>query len=391
MRIAIFSTMTCVPWGGSEELWSRAAHVLLAQGHQVSANVAGGHGRPEPLERLAAAGADIHPRSRRTIGRGLRRTWQRLGFAWCRQLRWLRRAAPDFVLISAGYHTDDLVVATACRLLGIPYGVVVQAAGPLYPIDPRDLAHRRDDYRGAARVFFLSQQNREIVERSLGCTLPQAEIVDNPFNVRPDAAPPWPESTDVWRLACVARIQFPSKGQDILIELLRMPKWRARPLEIVLWGEDGGSSREARDLVAKYGLEERIRFAGFSDDVEALWAEHHGLVLPARYEGGPMVLVEAMLCGRVPIITDVGYAGEFVDDNENGFLAPAATVEALDEALERAWQRREEWRAMGGLAAATIRDRHSLRPVEDFAARLLTLADRPTYRRAPALVAGAVA
>jgi hypothetical protein len=39
----------------------------------------------------------------------------------------------------------------------------------------------------------------------------------------------------------------------------------------------------------------------------------------------------------------------------NGFLAEAATENALDEALERAWQRRGEWRAIGDAAARDIR------------------------------------
>jgi hypothetical protein len=70
----------------------------------------------------------------------------------------------------------------------------------------------------------------------------------------------------------------------------------------------------------------------------------------------------------------VGRVNELVDDNRNGFVAPAATFELLDEALERAWQRRNEWQAMGQLAAADIRQRHSLRPAEDFADAILEAA-----------------
>jgi hypothetical protein len=74
----------------------------------------------------------------------------------------------------------------------------------------------------------------------------------------------------------------------------------------------------------------------------------------------------------VPIVTDVGRVSELVDDNRHGFVAPAATVGLVDEAMERAWQRRHEWQAMGQLAAAAIRQRHSLRPAEDFADAILS-------------------
>jgi glycosyltransferase involved in cell wall biosynthesis len=80
------------------------------------------------------------------------------------------------------------------------------------------------------------------------------------------------------------------------------------------------------------------------------------------------------LCGRVPITTRTGRAGELIDDNESGFIAPAATAELIDAVLERAWYRREDWQAMGERAARAIRQRHSLRPAEEFAERILAAA-----------------
>nr|MBA3480629.1 hypothetical protein [Pirellulales bacterium] len=75
-----------------------------------------------------------------------------------------------------------------------------------------------------------------------------------------------------------------------------------------------------------------------------------------------------------------------VDDNRSGFIAPAATAELIDDALERAWQRRHEWQQMGALAAADIRHRHSLRPSEDFAEAILAAipGQQTTYLRAAA-------
>ena len=91
-------------------------------------------------------------------------------------------------------------------------------------------------------------------------------------------------------------------------------------------------------------------------------------------EGNALSLIEAMICGRVPITTDVGRAAELIDDNRSGFVAPAATARLIDEVLERAWQRRHDWQAMGQEAARAIRQRHSLKPGEDFADRILAAA-----------------
>ena len=109
---------------------------------------------------------------------------------------------------------------------------------------------------------------------------------------------------------------------------------------------------------------------GFEPNIEGVWSQHHALLLPSRYEGLPLAVVEAMLCGRVCIVTDVGGNAELVEDNESGFVAAAPTVPLLDEAMERAWNRRHEWRQMGQSAARRVRERVSPDPVGDFATEL---------------------
>jgi len=374
MRIAFFSTMGGPHWGGSEELWSRAATVLLAAGHDVSFSCPRRPALVSQLDGLVAAGAAAHFRSRYRLGRSLRR-----GLEQCRLLRsrhgaWLRRVGPDLVVISFSEHADDPQIALTCRRLGVPYCVVLQAAGPHLWIAPRALDDFRAAYAGAEQCFFVSEENRQTVEVNLGIDLSRSRIVDNPFNVRTAAAPAWPGTDAGWHLACVARVHFPSKSQDVIARVLRQPKWQARPLTVTLWGRDDGFLPQFDRLVDLYGIRRQLRYGGFAPDIEQLWSRHHGLLLPSRMEGNSLSLVEAMLCGRMPITTSVGRAAELIDDGESGFIAPAATVELVDEALERAWQRRHEWQALGAAAGRAIRARHSLSPGEDFAARVLALA-----------------
>lgn len=374
MRIAFFSTMGGLPWGGSEELWSRAAMELLERGHEVAFNCLTWPTTAAPLQRLVTCGATAHFRSRRRIGRSLRQTLQKLRLTSHKYRPWLRKCKPEFVLISFSCHTDDPQIANSCRALGIPYAIVLQAAGPHNWIDPRSLDDYRSAYAHAERCFFVSADNRETLESNLALELPRSDIVDNPFNVRMNAAPAWPATTPHWKLACVARVHFITKSQDLLVRVLRLPKWRARPLQVTLWGSDNGNLNQLRRSIELRGLHEQIVYGGVSNDIEQLWSEHHGLLLPSRAEGNALSLIEAMMCGRVPITTRVGRAGELIDDDENGFIAPAATAELVDAVLERAWQRRNNWQVMGERAARAIRERHSLRPAEDFADRILAAA-----------------
>jgi glycosyltransferase involved in cell wall biosynthesis len=376
MRIGFVSTMGGLPWGGSEELWGRAAMEVLRRGHQVAFNTRRWPSVAAPLQRLIDAGATPHFRSRIRLGRSLRQTLEKLHLVQLKFAPWIRKTRPDFVVISLSYHADEPQVAKTCRMLGVPYAILLQAAGPQSWISPRSLEDFRSAYVHANQCFFVSEENREVVESNLAVDLSWAEIVDNPFNVSADASPAWPTTDHGWKLACVARIHFLSKSQDLIVRVLRQPKWRARPLTVTLYGSDDGSAAQLQQLIDLYGLREQITYAGFADDIEKLWSNHHGLLLPSRLEGNAMSLIEAMICGRVPITTKVGRAAELIDDNHSGFLAPAATAELLDEVLERAWQRRHDWQHMGRLAASAIRQRHSLRPAEDFAERLLALASR---------------
>lgn len=374
MRIAFFSTMAGLPWGGSEELWCRAAMSLCERGHEVAFNCLKWPEAAAPLQQLIARGATPHFRSRRRMGRSLSRTLQKLRLTSYKYRPWLRQCRPDFVLISFSCHTDDPQIANSCHALGIPYAIVLQAAGPHNWIEPRYVEQFRSAYTNAQKCYFVSDDNREILESNLAVKLPQCEIVDNPFTVRVDAAPSWPSVTPIWKLACVARIHFITKGQDLLVRVLRQSKWQSRPLQITLWGGDNGNLDQLRRSIELYGLEKQLKYCGFSHDIDRLWSEHHGLLLPSRAEGNALSLIEAMICGRVPITTRTGRAGELIDDNESGFLAPAATAELIDAVLERAWDRRNDWQAMGERAACAIRQRHSLSPAKDFANRLLAAA-----------------
>jgi glycosyltransferase involved in cell wall biosynthesis len=360
-----------MPWGGSEELWSRAAATLLARGHQVCVNYRRRRQLVEPLEKLREQGAEVYWRRGPLYGRSIRRILEKLKLGQQPYMRWLKQARPDFVLVSVGYHVDDVAITQTCRLLGIPYGLLVQAASPYQFVETRAYESLRAAYGGAARLYFVSGQNRDVLEANLALDLSDSEIVDNPFNVSADAAPAWPADDKLWKLACVARIHFTSKAQDLLVDVLRRPKWRARPLEVSLWGADGGSLQPLQALIDLHGLDKQLVIAGYANDIEALWSRHHGLMLPSRFEGNALAMIEAMMCGRTPIVTNVGRVGELVDDNRTGFIAPAPTAELVDDAMERAWQLRHEWKSMGALAAQTIRQRHSQNPPADFAEALL--------------------
>jgi glycosyltransferase involved in cell wall biosynthesis len=108
-----------------------------------------------------------------------------------------------------------------------------------------------------------------------------------------------------------------------------------------------------------YGISSRVTFHGRVQDIRQIWAQNQLLLMPSVMEGMPLAVVEAMLCGRPVLATDVGGHSEWIEDNVQGFMAAAPTLHALEEAWQRAWLRRDEWQQMGERAhqrASTLYD-----------------------------------
>ena len=385
----LFLTSCPLVWGGSEELWAGAAVRLQQRGLRVftGRSESWGDGRRHPRwQQLRAAGVGVNNFSVSGLGHAVPDAFRRFLPRFqgpVLRLRCLTLAAkirvlrPDLVVISQGQAFDGcfpVPLPEACQLARVPYALICQKAAEIHwPHDPlRKLFQQA--YREAAAAYFVSEHNRHTVECQLAMPVPRAEVVRNPFMVRAPEALPWPQtSTDVWRLACVARIWPLEKSQDVLLQVLAQEKWRQRPVELSFYGE-GPMSVGIQEMANWLGLT-NVRFPGFTDPTE-IWRTHHALVLPSRAEGLPLAQVEAMMCGRPVIVSDAGGTAEVMHDGQHGFLAIAATVAAVDDALERAWQRRSEWPALGMAASRHIRSLFPPDPCEDFANRLQTLLER---------------
>jgi glycosyltransferase involved in cell wall biosynthesis len=77
------------------------------------------------------------------------------------------------------------------------------------------------------------------------------------------------------------------------------------------------------------------------------------------------------------IVADAGGTSEIMRHGEHGFLADSATSSSLDDALEQAWQRRQQWQSIGVAASDHIRAVYSNDPCADFSNKLLHLCDVP--------------
>jgi glycosyltransferase involved in cell wall biosynthesis len=367
MKIAFVSTMEGSPWGGSEELWSRTASVLVRHGHEVSANVIRWRKDAPQISALREVGVIV---SNRPSGRS---RFQRLlkRFLPGASHRWLARVKPELLIISQGGNLDGVEWMLKAAELQIPYMTIAQMADETYwpPVEITEPAAKA--YRQARQCFFVSQGNLELTEMQIATRLPQGSVVRNPVNIPADLdlPLPWPAENDgVFRLAVVGRLAPAAKGQDILLQVLAMPKWRERPIEVSFYGE--GYFKATLERLLKMMDLPKARLAGHASRIDEIWKKNHALLLPSRHEGLPLALVEAMLCGRPGIVTDVAGNAEMITDNETGFIAAAAKAACLDEAMERAWHKRDQWRLIGLDAASRIKELLPPDPIADLIQRM---------------------
>jgi glycosyltransferase involved in cell wall biosynthesis len=373
MHFVFISTMASAQWGGSEELWSQAALRLQQEGYEVSASVACW---PQLSPKVTALGENginlfIQPSLQPSLPvKVWRKTKQYIG---CNrpEFNWLLRQKPDLVLISQGGNRDGLEAMKFCRDAGLPFAAITHCnAESWWPTD-RLGEEMTGAFLQARRFFCVSNHNLVLLERQLATSLPNSVVIWNPSNVSSVPPPPWPVDNGVMKIACVGRLEPSAKGQDLLLEALSKDPWHKRAFEINIYG--GGSCEQGLRRLAKHLKLEKVHFRGHVADVLGIWRQNHLLVLPSRFEGLPLVLVEAMWCARPAVVTDIGGNAELCMDNETGFVAAAPALGLLEETLERAWNRRNDWQNMGKLARARAERLIPKDPVGEFCKQLVEI------------------
>jgi glycosyltransferase involved in cell wall biosynthesis len=183
-----------------------------------------------------------------------------------------------------------LVAPVAERLAGVPTSV---------RLDGRFVFHSRYTLERA---------------RQAGLAAPATVVypgIDDRFLVR-SSAEPWR-----WRLAYVGRIDR-QKGIDTAVRaLVRLPA----SATLAVWGTgDDGYIAEMRELAARLGVGDRVRFEGWASAAElpSVYAGADAVVFPVRWEEPfGLVPLEAMGVGRPVISTLRGGTAEFLRAGEN--------------------------------------------------------------------------
>ena len=267
-----------------------------------------------------------------------RRRRRPLGF-WRSQraiARWLRGQKPDLVHVNS-FWAPELVIPA------------VKSAG--FPV----IYHCRDlyDYLDPARVSAFRMCNAIIAITRCVADRLEALLPGLPVNViyndvdltQLDAAPPdralrpalgW---EDCFVIGIASRIS-PDKGQLDFIRAAgilkeRCPRARFLVVGSPLFTHDRDYPASLDSEILALGLQGRVHFTGFVENVASVYKTMDVCVLASRSEPFGLVVVEAMACGIPVVATRSGGPEEIIRDGETGLLVEVEQPDQMADAILR--------------------------------------------------------
>lgn len=303
--------------GGAERVWALLAGELAARGHAVhlvvDAEAANGPAVPSGVE------PHILPQGRLAALRALRRL--------------LGDLAPDVALSAVA--ASPLLLTIAASGLDVPlvhafHGFEEWRTGYLSRLTWRSLPWIA---RRSARIVAVSDALREYLAESWNVPTEKLVRIWNPVAL-PDPLPAVDAGDLLSRpreILCIGRLSA-EKGHGLLLRAMALMRDREAGLTLV--GE--GPRRPHLEEQARHlGIADRVRFAGWQDDVWPWLGRARVFALPSRTESFGNVVVEALAAGLPVVCTDTPGPAEILGgDARLGRLVPVTGAEEMAEALD---------------------------------------------------------
>ncbi len=312
------------------------------------------------LERAKITVDRVAEVDRRMDWKGMFQTWSRL-----------RRLKPDLLHLHHVWPASDRYLSVIARAAGVPHLVVTEhITGQSHSTGQRAL--KRDELNRADAVTAVTGAIVDTLVRDYGIQRSLVRVVPNGADL-PDAQAEQ-AAAGRWRTkylvtpfkplwVVVGRLEE-QKGHDVLFEALAQLVKQGMDFTLVVAGE--GSRRswlEQQSL--SLGLAPRVQFVGQQEDVGGLLAAADGVILPSRWEGLPLVLLEAMARGRPIVASAVGGMADALEHGVSGTLVPPGDPKALAAAVEQLHKRADLAARLARVAAERVRERYTWAAVVD--------------------------
>ena len=216
--------------------------------------------------------------------------------------------------------------------------------------------------RRAKTIVVLSEIEKDFIESHWENL--DLRVLENAVTL--DQVQPRNAETDEKTIVFLGRLHE-DKGLREIIEACRILKNENFNFYFKCFG-----AGEVKDLFAAEMFEilgEKFFYGGVVSGVEK-WralAASDIFLLPSRYEGLPVALLEAMAAGCIPVASNIGSIGLVVRDGVNGFLVEPGNVAEIVEKLKLLLSDKVDRESLRQRARATIEERFNF---EDYIKKL---------------------
>jgi len=169
------------------------------------------------------------------------------------------------------------------------------------------------------------------------------------------------EGTFVWIIIGSLTEQ---KGFDHLLDAFKELVERGHDTALVIVG-DGELRSGLESRAIELGIADCVQFTGVRRDVARLLRMADAFVLSSLWEGGPLVVLEAMLQKLPVVTTQVGDTSSMVIDDETGLIVKPGDTSSLVDAMARVMSLGDEVSAWGEKGYRRVVERYDYRSTQN--------------------------
>ncbi len=276
-----------------------------------------------------------------------------------RLVRWFRQQQAEVV------HTHlfmaDSYARLAARLAGVPAVFSTAHNTVVCEGHARRAIHRALSWI-STRVIACSGEVGRVMREQDRLRSSRLVVISNGINIarvagaRPDGVREEFSVPDGSPLIGVIGRLHPAKGHtDLFAAMVRLRETGLKPTCLVIGS--GDSRAQLEEECRQLGLADQVVFTGQRSDVPRLLAAIDVLAMPSRWEGLPIVLLEAMAMSRAIVATRVSGIPEVIHHDDSGLLVSAANPSELADALRRVLTDPSLRERLGRRALETVRQR----------------------------------
>lgn len=169
-----------------------------------------------------------------------------------------------------------------------------------------------------------------------------------------------------YRLVFVGNLT-PRKGVEVAIAAVAQVKQEFPQVRFDIVGAAADPTYVTQLQAQAAPLGDSVCFCGSPSQagIKEVLARAQALVLTSHDEHAPVIVAEAMASGRPVVATRVGALPDMVEDGVTGYLAPAADVAAVAQAMRQVLKNPQHTRRMGVQAADYARRAYHPEAVAD--------------------------